>query len=81
MFDKEPLGSRSQSCRAVVAIKTDVMDAIIDITDTGSTERYVKRTAQKMGIPAHSLAEAQKAVSANAEVIAARKELLLVQLI
>ena len=57
------------------------MDAIIDITDNGSTERYAKQTAQKMGIPTHSLAEARKAVSANAEVIAERQELLLIQLV
>ena len=45
------------------------MNAIIYTTNTGSTERYAKLLAAETGLPAYALAEAKKAVPANAEVI------------
>ena len=45
------------------------MNAIIYTTNTGSTERYAMQLAAETGLPAYALAEAKKAVPANAEVI------------
>ena len=45
------------------------MNAIIDTTNTGRTERYAKLLARKTGLPAYSLAEAKKRVFAGAEII------------
>ena len=45
------------------------MDAIIYITNTGSTERYAKLLSQKTGLPAYSFAEAKKRGFVGAEVV------------
>ena len=45
------------------------MDAIIYTTNTGSTEQYAKLLAQKIGLPACSLAEAKKRGFAGAKVV------------
>ncbi|MCI5796871.1 MAG: hypothetical protein MR019_08390 [Ruminococcus sp.] len=45
------------------------MNAIIYTTNTGSTEQYAGLLAEKIGLPAYSLAEARKAVPNGAEVI------------
>ncbi len=45
------------------------MNAIIYTTNTGSTERYAKLLAQKIGLSAYSLADAKEAVPEGAEVI------------
>ena len=45
------------------------MNAIIYTTNTGSTERYARLLAGQTGLPAYSLAEARKTISAGAEII------------
>ena len=45
------------------------MNAIVYTTNTGSAERYARLLAERTGLPACSLTEAKKAVSAGAEVI------------
>ena len=45
------------------------MNAIVYTTNTGSAERYARLLAERTGLPACSLTEANKAVSAGAEVI------------
>lgn len=45
------------------------MKAIIYTTNTGSTERYAKFLSHETTLPAYSLAEAQKKVSAGSDVI------------
>lgn len=45
------------------------MDAIVYTTNTGSTQRYASLLAEKTGLPAYSLPEAKKRLSAGAEVI------------
>ena len=45
------------------------MNAIVYTTNIGSAERYARLLAERTGLPACSLTEAKKAVSAGAEVI------------
>ena len=45
------------------------MNAIVYTTNAGSAERYARLLAERTGLPACSLTEAKKAVSAGAEVI------------
>lgn len=45
------------------------MRAIVYTTNAGSTEQYAKLLAQKTGLPVYSLAEAKKALPAEAKII------------
>ena len=45
------------------------MNAIVYTTNTGSTKRYAELLARETGLPVYSMAEAERAVPAGAEVI------------
>lgn len=45
------------------------MNAIVYTSNTGSAERYAKLLAHETALPAYSLAEAEGALAAGAEII------------
>ena len=45
------------------------MNAIVYTTNTGSTKRYAELLARETGLPAYSLAEADRAVPAGGEIL------------
>ena len=45
------------------------MNAIVYTTNTGSTKRYAELLARKTGLPAYSMAEAERSVPTGAEII------------